>query len=97
LGLFQLLGDGHLETRLQQLAQVAGEGVVRDAAHGGLHVLVVPPPGEHHPQHRRSLFRVLEEQLVKIPQPEEQQRIGVLLLQLQVLLEHRRLLHSGPL
>jgi hypothetical protein len=94
-GVLHLLRDRHLETRIEELADVAGEGVVGDPAHRRADLVVVPAPGEDDAEDRRGLLRILEEQLVEIAEPVEEQRVLHLVLELQVLLQHRRLLHAS--
>ena len=71
LRVLHLVGDGHLEPRSHQFGQVAFEGVVGEPAHGD-------PLTFGHDQIQRGadLFRVFEELLVEVPQPEEQDRVG---------------------
>ena len=84
--LFSLITDRDLLARLQQARDVGVRRVERDAAHR--HVLAF---GERDVEQARALRRVVEEQLVEIAEPEEQQRVlGQLRLDLAVLRHHGR-------
>ena len=69
---------------------VAGDRVVRHAAHGdGLAALLVAG-GQCDLQLARARDGVLEEEFVEVAEAEEEERAGVLPLQLLVLPQHRR-------
>ena len=70
-GLLQLLANRHLASGLEQARDVAAGGVEGDAAHGRL-----PAFGQGDVEQLRAGAGVLEEQLVKIAQAEEQQGFG---------------------
>ena len=65
-------------------------GVVRHAAHRRLVLLPLVPRGEDEVEQRRGLLGVLEEHLVEVAEPIEEDRVGDLSLDLEILLEHRR-------
>ena len=97
LGLFRVLGlftDRHPETGLDQLAQVAGNCVKRDAAHGDL-VFVIPAAagGERDAEHLGGRQRIVKEHLVKIAHAVEENGILVLFLDFQVLPKHGGYFH----
>ena len=83
--LFELLADGHLPPRFQELADVELRGVVGKAAHRDGVILVPVPGGEGDLENPGTFGGVVEEELVKISHPEEEDGILVLLLRLQVL------------
>src|SRR4051812_42664136 len=60
--------------------------MVRHARHRDALVLRGGPRGQHDVAHARHDSRILVKRLVKVPQPEEDNGVGVLLLDLQVLL-----------
>ena len=86
----ELVADDHLVTGAQQLAGVALPGVMRHPAHGRASRLAQRPRGERHAHDRSGCDRVLEEDLVKVPEPEQQYPVGVLLLRFAVLPHDRR-------
>ena len=85
-----LLADGHLVALGDEAGDVALAGVVGHAAHGGalLRGLVPVPGGERQVQLPGDQLGVLVEHLIKIPQPEEEDGVGIPLLHLQVLAHH---------
>ena len=87
---FGLLADGDAVALAYESRDVVGDGVVRDAAHGdGLAALLVPR-GERDLKLARARDGVLEEQLVEVAEAEEEERAGVLPLELLVLPQHGR-------
>ena len=84
LGVLDLLADGHLEALAEELGQVGGDGVIRHAAHR--HLL---PRGQGDVQDGRGGPGVLVEHLVEIAQAEEQEGVGMELLDAEILLHHR--------
>jgi hypothetical protein len=86
---FHLVADGDLEPPLEELCHVAAGRVVGDPAHGDLAV-PLGARGERDLEHLRGLDCVLEEHLVEVAQPEEEDGIGVPRLHLEVLPHHRR-------
>ena len=69
-GLLQLLANRDLSSRLQQPRDIPARRVKGDAAHRDL-----PPLRQRHIQQLRPGMGVLEKHLIKIPQPEQQQRL----------------------
>ncbi len=85
-----LLADGHRLPLLEQPGQVAGRRVMRHAGHGDVLALrALAPGGEGDVEHLRRLDRVVVEELVEVPQAEEEERLRVLLL------GPEELLHDG--
>ena len=66
--------------------------VVRHARHGNRRTRRLPPGGQRDVEELRSTLGVGVEQLVEITHPVEEQPIGMLVLEPQVLLHHRRVL-----
>ena len=84
--LLHLVANGHLSSGLQQPAQIPRGCVERNPAHRHH-----PALGQRHVQQLRAGYRVLEEHLVKIAQPEQQQGVfGQFSLDPPVLRHHRR-------
>ena len=85
-----LLGDGHGLAQADQLGQVGLHRMHRHPGHhhGGARALTAR--GQRDVEQAVGLARVVEEQLVEIPHAVEDQRVGVLLLDAQVLLHHGR-------
>jgi len=69
-GLLGLVADGHLAAGLEQPPDVVPGGVVGQAAHG--HAVAL---GERQLEQLGRVDGILEEHLVEVPQPEEQQGI----------------------
>src|SRR5664280_220744 len=90
-----LLRDRHLEARVEQLADVARDRVVRDPAHRRRDLPVVTAFGQDDAQDRRGLLGILEEQLVEVAEPVQQHGVLDLRLELEILLQHRCLLHAS--
>ena len=67
--------------------------MVRHAAHRRLVLAAFVPRGEHEVEQRRGALGVLEEHLVEVAEPVEEDRVGDLPLDLEVLLEHGGELH----
>jgi hypothetical protein len=82
-GRLHLLAHRDLLALPNELADIGVGGVMRDARHGG-----VLARGERDLQEARSQVRVLEEQLVEVAQPEQEQVVRVPALELPVLLHH---------
>ena len=71
-GVFDLFGHRHPEARVEEFPEIPVKSVVRDAAHGCVHRVILTPAGEGDAEHRRRLLRVLEKELVEIPHAIEQ-------------------------
>ncbi len=87
-GLLHLLADGHLQPVLDELRDVAARRVVRHPAHRDP-LRALRPRGEGDLQELRGAHRVLEEHLVEVPEPEEEDGVRVERLRLEVLPHHR--------
>jgi hypothetical protein len=85
---FHLVADGDLEPPVEELRHVAAGRVVGDPAHGDLAVSL-GAGGERDLEHLRGLDGVLEEHLVEVAEPEEEDGVGVPRLHLEVLPHHR--------
>ncbi len=83
-----LIHDSHLVPRLDEPGEVAVNGVIGHS--GQWHPLALPyrPRGEDDIASLGDDLRVLVESLVEIPQAEEDDGVGVLLLDLQILAAH---------
>ena len=87
-----LLADGYLVALGDEPGDIRVRGVIGDAAHGDLLlealVLVLIPGGQDQVQLLGRLPGVVAEHLVKISQPEKQDGVLILFLNLQILLHH---------
>ncbi len=92
---FQLVADHHLVARAQELACVQLPCVIRDAAHGRPSRFAQWARGQRDPHHRRGDDGVVEEDLIEIAEPEEEDSVGMLLFRLPVL-PHDRGQSRGP-
>ena len=89
--ILHLLADGHFIALGDQARNIGLGAVVGHAAHGRalLRVLDVPVPGrQRQVQLPRGELGVIVKHLIKIPQAEEEQAVGMLLLDLQILPFH---------
>ena len=77
----ELLADRDAKALADQPVQVDLGAVDRHAAHRDVVTRMAAALGERNVQGRRCGERVLEEQLVEVAHPEEQQRVGMLTLQ----------------
>ncbi len=93
-GVLGLLADGHLIALGDKPGDVGVGGVVGDAAHRHLLVeglgLVLVPRGQRQVQLAGGGAGVGAEHLVKVAQAEEQDRVGILFLDLHILPHHGR-------
>ena len=85
-----LLAHRDLEASANQFGKVGLGGVDRHAGHGYRLVLVRTAMRQRDPDRRRRLHRVVEEQLVEVAHPEEDQGVGLCRLGLEILRHHRR-------
>ena len=90
-GVFELVADGHLASGLEQPADVGIGGMMRQAAHR--HAVA---RGEREIEELRAGLGVLEKHLVKIAEPEQQQRVlGQFAFDAAILRHHGRELGFG--
>ncbi len=94
-GIFDLVADRDLEPGADQPREIGFGGVDRDAAHRDVGAVVPAALGQRDIERLRRGDRVVEEQLEKIPHPEEQQAAGVRLLDFEVLGHDRRWRRRG--
>ena len=85
----QLLADGHLVALFDQPGDIAAGGVVGNAAHGRAFAQAAAFARQHQLQLLGDQLSVLKKHLVKIAQPEKQDAVLMLLLDIQILLHHR--------
>ena len=90
LGVFHLLGDGDAEAAADQPGEVGLGRVHRDAAHRDGCALVLAAPGQRDVERGGGRLGVGEEQLVEVAHAQEQQRVGIGVLQLEPLRHGRR-------
>ena len=83
-----LLADRHRHAQANQARQVLLDRVHRHAGHRDRHTRRRAAFGQCDAQQPRGALGVLEEQLVKVAHPVEQQQMGMLGLDAQVLLHH---------
>ncbi len=97
LRIFDLFADRGPITGGDDLAQVAVQLMMGESGHGN-RILPFVATGQSQAQLARGGLRVLEEQFVEVPHPEQEQRIATRLLRVLVLLHHRRRGHErrGP-
>jgi hypothetical protein len=89
LGAFHLLGNGHAATGADQAGKVAFGRMDRHPAHRDRRAAMLAPAGEGDIENLRGLAGIVEEQLEEIAHAVEQQAIGRLVLERQVLRHHR--------
>ncbi len=87
-----LLGDHHRLAQLQQAREILLGAVIRHPGHPDRRAGRRAACGERDVQEPRRLLRVIEEQLVEIAHAIEQQHIGMLRLDAEILLHHGRVL-----
>ena len=86
----RLLRDGDPASCLDQPCQISFGRMYRHAAHGHRLPVMLAPAGQRDVENLRRALCIFEEQLEEIAHPIEQQRIGCLRFQPQVLRHHRR-------
>ena len=90
-GVGELLAYRDAETRVDETADIVVHRVIRHSAHGGAPVLQAAVPSrEGEIEHPRRGLRVVEKHLVKVPEPEKEQTIGIIGFDLEISLHHRR-------
>ena len=102
--ILDLLAHRDAKARRDQLVQILVRAHHRHAAHRDVGAVVLAAPGQHDVECARRDLGVLEEQLVEIAHPVEQEAIRVGRLDLQILFHHWRddciadsERHGGPL
>ena len=85
LRVLQLVADGHLEAGADQFRQVVLDGVVREAGHGDGPLVAVGFLRLHEAQHPGRRHGVVRVGFVEVPHAVQQQRFGVLCLDLEEL------------
>jgi hypothetical protein len=83
-----LFADCHRDAELDQLRQVAVDGVVGNAGHGDRLAGGLAARGQRDVEQARGLLGIFKEQFVEISHAEEQQLVGVLCLGAQPLLHY---------
>jgi hypothetical protein len=89
-----LLGHRDSESSVEQFAEIAVKGMVRNTAHRCFDGVVLAATRQRDSQDRGCRLRILEEQLVEISHTVQQQRRTGLLLELQVLAKHGSHFHD---
>ncbi len=87
---FHLFADGDAEALADQRQQIALGGMDGHAAHRNIVAQMLAALGERDIERFGSGLRIVEEQLVEIAHPVEQQRFGVARLDVEILRHHRR-------
>ena len=92
LRVFQLVADGHASARPDELRQIGVEGVIGKSRHLvlSLRACSVVSVGERDAQDARGIYGIVAVGLVEIATAEQQQRVGMFLLQREKLLHHGR-------
>ena len=93
--IFDLIAKRDAKSMLDQLGDIAVGGVIRHAAHRRLVLLPLAARGEDEIENRRGFLGILEKHLVKVAEAVEEDGVGDLPLDVEVLLEHRRELHRA--
>ena len=91
-----LLADGDADALRDQLLQVLVGGVDRHAAHRDVGALMLAALGQRDAERARGDLGVVEEHLVEIAHPVEQQAIRIGGLDLEILRHHRRRRRRRP-
>ena len=89
-GIFHLLADCDLIPFLDEFSDILVNGVERNAAHRGALLLAAVPPRKGKIQFSRRDHRVVKKHFVEVPETVKQQIVLILVLDLEVLLHHRR-------
>ena len=95
-GTFELFAHRNAESLADQRQQIALRRVHRDAAHRDVVAVVLAAFRQGDVQRLGRRHRVVKEHLVEVTHPVEQQRVGVLRLDLQILCHHRCDVGHGP-
>jgi hypothetical protein len=89
-GIFGLLADRDPEALADQSCEITLGGVIGHAGHRDGLAIVTSAKGLRDAENCGGLDRIVKEQLVEIAHPEEDHRIGMRLLHLQILRHERR-------
>ena len=92
-----LLADRDAMAKRDQAIEVVVGALDRHAAHANVLAVVLAALGQHDAERAARDLRVLEEQLVEIAHPVEQQAVGIGGLDLEILRHHRRQPRRGRL
>ena len=87
---FELLADRDAMAERDQAVEIIVGALDRHAAHADVFAVVLAPFGEHDAERPARDLRVVEEQLVEIAHPVEEQAVGIGRLDLEILRHHRR-------
>ena len=93
--ILHLIADGHMVALVHELGQIGLRRMPGHAAHGHGVLAVLAAAGQGDLQFARRGDGVIEEEFVKVAHAVEEQGIGMLGLDAQVLLEHGRELAAG--
>jgi len=88
--ILELLADRHLEALADQLGEIAFGGMDGYAAHGDVAAIMLAALGQRDRQSRRCADRILEEELVEIPHPVEQEVVRMRPFDRKILGHQRR-------
>ena len=91
----ELLADSDPMAERDQPVEVVVGALDRHAAHADVFALMLAAPGENDSERPACYFCVVEEQLVEIPHPIEQQAVRIGPLDLEILRHHRREARAG--
>ena len=89
-GILDLLADRHLPSQADQPGEVLGQCLHRHSSQWHIRRAVVAR-SKRDAEQSASFLRVIEEHLVEVTDPEEQDRIGVPRLDVEILLDQRRM------
>ena len=92
-----LLADRHRLALAHQACEIVVDALHRNARHRDRRSGGLPACGQRDVEQLRSLARILEEELVEVSHPIEQQRVRMLGLQAEVLLHHRGMVCHAPI
>ena len=85
-----MLGDGDAVALLDQAPDIGVDGMIRHAAHWRPLFPAARAPRQRQFQLAGDKFCIFEEQFIKIAETKKEQTAGILPLQFQILLHHRR-------
>ena len=85
----QLVADGHLVAAAHEFLEVALDGVVGEAGHGRVALVAVGAAREHESEHLAHEHGIVGVGLIEVPDTVQEDRLGVLGLDAEILLQHR--------